>query len=97
MPLLVGPAYLGVGYLAWVVLSMIIVGEVRDRGSAFAAPLAATFIMVLWDLSMNPTASTVQKMWIWERGGGFFGVPLTNYLGWFLTAYVCSCSSSRSI
>jgi putative membrane protein len=27
-------------------------------------------------------------MWIWEQGGGYFGVPLTNYLGWFFTVYV---------
>jgi putative membrane protein len=27
-------------------------------------------------------------MWIWEQGGGYFGVPITNYLGWFLTVYV---------
>jgi uncharacterized membrane protein len=26
--------------------------------------------------------------WIWEQGGGYFGVPLTNYLGWFFTVYV---------
>lgn len=28
------------------------------------------------------------KFWIWEQGGGYFGVPLTNYLGWFFTVYV---------
>jgi putative membrane protein len=25
---------------------------------------------------------------IWEQGGGYFGVPITNYLGWFFTVYV---------
>ncbi|MFI2189869.1 carotenoid biosynthesis protein [Streptomyces sioyaensis] len=24
----------------------------------------------------------------WEEGGGFFGVPLENYLGWFFTVYL---------
>jgi uncharacterized membrane protein len=90
VPLLIGPAYLGVGYMAWV-LGTILVGDVK-RGafplSTIAAPFIAAFIMVLWDLSLDPTASTVQKWWIWERGGGFFGVPLSNYLGWFLTVYV---------
>jgi uncharacterized membrane protein len=90
VPLLIGPAYLGVGYLAWV-LAAILVGNV-ERGAAtlssFATPLIAAFVMVLWDLALDPGASTVEKMWIWERGGGFFGVPLSNYLGWLLTVYV---------
>lgn len=53
----------------------------------FSAFVAA-FLMVVWDLCLDPTASTVNHVWIWEQGGGYFGVPLTNYLGWFLTVYV---------
>jgi len=44
--------------------------------------------MVAWDLGMDPTSSTIRHLWIWEQGGGYFGVPLTNYLGWFFTVYV---------
>src|SRR3989440_5709403 len=44
--------------------------------------------MVAWDLGMDPTRSTIRHLWIWEQGGGYFGVPLTNYLGWFFTVYV---------
>jgi len=90
VPLLIAPAYLGVGYMAWV-LATILVGDVKRGGdplSTFATPFIAAFIMVLWDLSLDPTASTVEKNWIWEQGGGHFGVPLSNYLGWFLTVYV---------
>jgi putative membrane protein len=87
---MIGPAYLSVGYMAWV-LATILAGDVR-RGagafSTFATPFVAAFIMVLWDVTMDPSASTVQKWWIWETGGGFFGVPVSNYLGWFLTVYV---------
>ncbi|MEX0745464.1 MAG: carotenoid biosynthesis protein [Phycisphaeraceae bacterium] len=90
VPLMIGPAYLSVGYMAWV-LATILAGDVRRGASAFstfATPFVAAFIMVLWDVSMDPSASTVQKWWIWESGGGFFGVPVSNYIGWFLTVYV---------
>jgi putative membrane protein len=90
VPLLIGPAYLGVGYLAWV-LATILVGDVKRGESglmAFATPLIGAFIMVLWDLTMDPTVSTLGGWWVWEKGGGFFGVPLSNYLGWFLTVFV---------
>jgi len=90
VPLLIGPAYFATGYLAWV-LATVLIGEVRPKGSwftTFAVPFIASFIMVAWDLSMDPTSSTIQHIWIWEQGGGYFGVPLTNFLGWFFTVYV---------
>ena len=90
VPLLIGPAYFATGYLAWA-LSTVLIGDVRRGSSAFttfAVPFIASFLMVMWDLCFDPTASTVSHIWIWEQGGGYFGVPLTNYLGWFLTVYV---------
>src|SRR6266480_4562120 len=90
VPLLIGPAYFGTGYLAWV-LSTVLIGDVRPKANAFttfAVPFMASFMMVAWDLGMDPTSSTIRHLWIWEQGGGYFGVPLTNYLGWFFTVYV---------
>jgi len=90
VPILIGPSYFSFGYLAWV-LSTILVGEVRRRSSVFTAvavPLVASFIMVAWDLSLDPTASTILQNWIWTQGGGYFGVPISNYLGWSFTVYV---------
>jgi putative membrane protein len=90
VPLLIGPAYFANGYLAWV-LGNVLVGEVRrDSGpfTTFAAAFIASFLMVMWDLTLDPRASTMQHQWIWEQGGGYFGVPFSNYLGWFFTVYV---------
>ncbi|HEX9056550.1 MAG TPA: carotenoid biosynthesis protein [Ktedonobacterales bacterium] len=90
VPVLIGPAYIGTGYLSWV-LATVLVGEVRRESSAlttFGVPLIASFMMVVWDLCFDPSFSTIAHRWIWEQGGGYFGVPLTNYLGWFLTVYL---------
>ena len=90
VPLLIGPAYFANGYFAWVI-GNVLVGEVRRGSSAlltFAVPFIAAFVMVMWDLTLDPKASTIQHQWIWEQGGGYFGVPLTNYLGWFFTVYL---------
>ncbi len=90
VPLLIGPAYFANGYFAWVI-GNILVGELR-RGSSVvltvAVPFISAFVMVMWDLTFDPRASTIQHQWIWEQGGGYFGVPLTNYLGWFFTVYL---------
>ncbi len=44
--------------------------------------------MTAWDLAMDPRSATINQWWIWENGGGFFGVPLVNFLGWTFTVYL---------
>jgi len=90
VPLLIFPSYIAFGYLAWV-LSTLIVGIFRRGSTMFTTvtvPLVASFMMVAWDLSLDPIAATINHTWIWTQGGGYFGVPLTNFLGWSLTVYV---------
>jgi uncharacterized membrane protein len=90
VPLFIGPSYFATAYLAWM-LAIVLIGEVRRHGSWFttvAVPVIASAVMVMWDLTFDPTASTIKRFWIWEQGGGYFGVPLTNYVGWFFTVYV---------
>ena len=90
VPILIFPSYIAFGYLAWV-LSMVIVGRVHRGSTIFttvAVPLVASFMMVAWDLSLDPIASTINQTWIWTQGGGYFGVPISNFLGWSLTVYI---------
>ena len=90
LPVLLALAYLGVGYVSWV-LALLILGCVNKpiRGARLLAlPLLASLIMVAWDLSMDPNWSTLGRAWIWQDGGRYFGVPLSNFIGWFLTAYL---------
>ena len=48
-----------------------------------------------WDLALDPGASTINQIWIWENGGGFFGVPLVN--SWAgRSPCTCLCRSSPS-
>lgn len=86
-PIMTGPAYFGPGYLAWVVALAIMGGadsNPRSKYFLFGLPVVASFIMCMWDVCLDPTASTIKNAWVWHNGGGYFGVPLTNFLGWFL-------------
>src|SRR5256712_8575617 len=65
VPILIFPSYIAFGYLAWV-LSTLIVGIFRRVATMFttvAVPLVASFMMVAWDLSLDPIASTINKAW----------------------------------
>jgi uncharacterized membrane protein len=90
VPLLIGPAYFGVGYLSWTLARAIF----RDEDArlfgllSFATPAIAGFIMVSWDLTIDPMMSTINGSWVWHNGGSYFGVPVSNFLGWYLTVYV---------
>jgi len=89
LPVLLALAYLGIGYVAWI-LALLILGYAKPivGTRVLALPFLASLIMVAWDLSMDPNWSTLDRAWIWRDGGAYFGVPASNFFGWFLTAYV---------
>lgn len=90
VPVLIGPAYVGTGYLAWTI-ARVIAGATRSQLSGYltvTVPLLAAFMMVSWDLAFDPLFSTVGQGWIWREGGSYFGVPFSNFMGWLLTTFV---------
>lgn len=90
VPVTIGGAYFGAGYLSWIVALSLVgrAGVAFDAYARWAAPVVAAVVMASWDFMLDPIASTVDKWWIWEQGGGYFGVPFSNYLGWLLTVFV---------
>ncbi|MGW3341712.1 carotenoid biosynthesis protein [Nonomuraea rubra] len=101
VPIFIHPVYFGLGYLCRQVANVLLdeadtrlswrAGTGR-RVNVVALPMTAAAIMTMFDLGSDSIASTVNHLWIWERGGGVFGVPCTNYLGWWLV----TTGSSRS-
>ena len=90
VPVAIGGAYFGAGYLSWTV-SQVLLGRTKGAIDTFARwtlPVVASFLMTSWDFTLDPSASTVDHYWIWQNGGGFFGVPFQNYMGWLLTVFI---------
>lgn len=90
IPVFVYVSYISLGYLAWV-LATLLVDEVRRNSNLITtviAPLTASVLMVAWDLSADPIGSTIKHAWIWTQGGAYFGVPLSNFVGWFFILYL---------
>jgi putative membrane protein len=44
--------------------------------------------MVALDLLIDPLASGPLEFWVWNVQGGFGGVPLTNFSGWFAVSLI---------
>ncbi|TFG12255.1 carotenoid biosynthesis protein [Candidatus Thorarchaeota archaeon] len=53
-----------------------------------AIPLSA-MILVWTDLLLDP-AAVLLEIWIWAYPGPYYGIPISNYVGWFLTATLAS-------
>src|SRR5262252_1311625 len=91
IPIIVGPLWFGAGYFSWTVASVLLDSADRQLDRRFnlvALPVVAAFVMTQWDLVMDAPNATIAKAWIWHGGGGVFGVPLSNYLGWLLTSWL---------
>ncbi len=48
---------------------------------------AGGVIMTAWDVVMDPMM-VAGGHWVWESQGAFFGIPLLNLFGWWLTTFL---------
>ncbi len=88
LPILLALAYVGVGYAAWVVARLIVGAPAESWTGVLVTPLLAAAAMCAWDLAMDPEWAYIDRAWVWLDGGGYFGVPFSNYFGWLLTTWV---------
>ncbi|HML04596.1 MAG TPA: carotenoid biosynthesis protein [Methanobacterium sp.] len=90
VPLIIIFAYFSIGYLSWM-LSHVLTGQYSKKlegKQIFIVPFIAAFIMVMWDLTVDPISSTLQGLWVWTYPGAYFGVPISNFFGWFFVVYI---------
>lgn len=48
--------------------------------------IMASALMVSFDLSFDPVFSSSFHLWTWQSQGQYFGVPLSNFFGWFIAS-----------
>jgi uncharacterized membrane protein len=90
VPLTVMPSYFVAGYLAWTMGTVFLgnLGTGIEGRNLVLVPFIASFVMVMWDFCLDPIRSTIEGAWVWEDGGAYYGVPISNYFGWYLTVFL---------
>lgn len=81
------PGQLFMYYVCWI-CGLALVGRNERQNSWLgwlAAPVAATFVVTGLDASIDPIFATLHHAWSFSDGGGYFGVPLSNCLGWLVS------------
>jgi putative membrane protein len=90
VPFIIVFNYFTMGYLSWMT-SHILTGNYGEKLKGkmiFIVPLIASFIMVMWDLGMDPINSTILSLYVWQVPGPYFGVPLMNFVFWFIVVFI---------
>lgn len=90
-----GPALLGVPIvipMAWSMMSYpVLLAAQRLSTTGLGVSVIGGWLMFSWDLFLDPQM-VGEGYWVWQRIGwhlpGIDNIPLQNFLGWFLSAFI---------
>lgn len=72
---------------AWVMVVATSHFALRHAVQGWPLPVAGATLAVALDLLLDPVAAA-KGYWIWEQTGNYYGIPWTNFSGWFVTAWL---------
>jgi uncharacterized membrane protein len=75
------------GWFIWAYPSVWIAGKVFPKMPLAVRAIAGGLIAMTIDLWLDPVATSPESMnWVWAKGDSIviFGIPLYNFMGWFL-------------
>lgn len=92
VPLLIPLAWLMMLPPAWAIAAIILGEPLNHKGgkpfsSNLRFALLSALALTAWDLFLDPQM-VGWGFWVWETPGIYFGIPLSNYLGWILTSFI---------
>jgi len=79
------PLTLPVSWIPIVLGSRVWAVAVCGRERVFVVFLLSVFLMVAFDLIIDPGAVSL-KYWTWEEAGDYYGIPETNFVGWLISS-----------
>ncbi|HWI60850.1 MAG TPA: carotenoid biosynthesis protein [Symbiobacteriaceae bacterium] len=87
VPVLIPMAWFMMVYSTHGLVAVLAPGRRRSVWWAVWLAGVSAVAMTAWDLSMDP-AMVGGGFWTWHQPGPFFGIPISNYLGWLETTFV---------
>jgi len=80
IPLAIGCAWLILFAYAREMLS-------RLKTYTWLRPVIGAFWMMASDLLIDPVAVGPLEYWVWSYGGLYYGIPVSNFAGWFIVSF----------
>jgi putative membrane protein len=79
------PLSVSFAYLPILLGSLFVASELTFKKYSFS--LITSFFMVIVDMVIDPAAVSI-GFWSYNIKGFYYGVPLSNFIGWLLTGYI---------
>jgi putative membrane protein len=87
VPYLIPLAWFMMMYPSFLVARALVSASMRRLSRSISIAALGGIIMTAWDMVMDPVMVSAGH-WVWDKPGAYFGVPLQNYWGWWLTTFV---------
>ncbi|HSF82084.1 MAG TPA: carotenoid biosynthesis protein [Anaerolineales bacterium] len=87
VPYLIPVAWFMMTYPSYVIARRLVPERLRTGSWRLALAAGGAVAMTGWDLAMDPMM-VAGGHWVWDQPGAYFGVPVQNYWGWWLTIFV---------
>jgi putative membrane protein len=87
VPLLIPVAWFMMTYPSLVISRMLTPALKNVHTWRLLVAAVGAVIMTAWDLAMDPMM-VAGGHWVWDQSGAYFGIPLHNYWGWWLTSFI---------
>lgn len=87
VPLLIPLAWMMMLPPAWGIAKIIVQYKGHQVKQRLLFILVSALAFTAWDLFLDPQM-VGWGFWAWEAPGLYFGIPLVNYLGWFLVSAI---------
>ena len=86
VPYLIAVAWFMMMYPSFVMADWVIPHSLKAVGRLLAIAAIGGLIMTSWDVVMDPIM-VAGKNWVWDVKGEYYGIPLQNFWGWWLTVF----------
>lgn len=82
------PAPISLAWLMIAVGSLAVAHSFAPRSSFWGVVSRSAVLATLLDAVMEPTAVHIKQYWTWHADGPYYGIPLSNFVGWLGVAFV---------
>lgn len=87
VPYLIPVAWFMMSYPSFVIADRLVPSTWKRGQRLLAVAAVGGLAMTAWDLIMDPVM-VAGGHWVWDVNGAYFGIPLQNFWGWWLTVFV---------
>jgi uncharacterized membrane protein len=86
VPFIIPVAWFMMSYPSFVIADRLVPSTLKRWQHILAVAAVGGLVMTAWDLIMDPVM-VAGGNWVWDMKGAYFGIPLQNYWGWWLTIF----------